>query len=121
MCVCVSVCLCVCVSVCLCVSVCVCVSVSVCVCLCGDGGGMWGAWQVVRDKNAVVIENVNMQTRVYKASGEARARKFKREGLIHVSNVQLVDPKDNKGTRVKSTFTVNGFKLRVSKRSGCVT
>ena len=39
------------------------------------------------------------------------------EGPIHVSNVMLVDPKDNKPTRIRITRD-DGTRRRVSKRSG---
>lgn len=78
---------------------------------------MFDPLQVVRSKNAVIVENVNMRTRVFKPNPEIRGRKFKREGLVHVSNVMLVDPKEKKPTRVKYTFTSAGNKLRVSKKS----
>ena len=42
---------------------------------------------------------------------------IEREGPIHVSNVMLIDPKDNKPTRV-GTELVDGKRVRVAKRSG---
>jgi large subunit ribosomal protein L24 len=41
-----------------------------------------------------------------------------KEGPIHVSNVQLLDPKGNKGTRIGVRRTDDGKRVRVSKRSG---
>ena len=40
------------------------------------------------------------------------------EGPIHVSNVAVVDPKDNKPTRVGVRRDENGNRMRVTKRSG---
>ncbi len=40
-----------------------------------------------------------------------------REGPIHISNVALRDPRDNKPTRVK-TIEENGQRLRASARTG---
>lgn len=42
---------------------------------------------------------------------------IEREGPIHVSNVALVDPKDNKPTRVR-TIVENGRRMRASARTG---
>ena len=42
---------------------------------------------------------------------------IEREGPIHVSNVMLVDPRDNKPTRVGIVIE-DGKRLRVSRRSG---
>ena len=41
-----------------------------------------------------------------------------KEGPIHVSNVQLLDPKSNKGTRIGVRRDQNGKPVRVAKRSG---
>jgi large subunit ribosomal protein L24 len=41
-----------------------------------------------------------------------------KEGPIHVSNVQLLDPKGNKGTRVGVRRTDDGKRVRIAKRSG---
>ena len=85
----------------------------------GDAKGEKGiVKRVIRKKNMVIVENVNMNTRIFKPNPEIRGRKYKREGLLHVSNVMLVDPKTKTPTRVKSIFTSAGRKLRVSKSSG---
>jgi large subunit ribosomal protein L24 len=42
---------------------------------------------------------------------------IEREGPIHVSNVALRDPRDNKPTRVK-TIEENGQRMRASARTG---
>jgi len=41
-----------------------------------------------------------------------------KEGPIDVSNVMLLDPKGNKGTRVGARRTDDGKRVRVAKRSG---
>ena len=43
---------------------------------------------------------------------------IEKEGSIHVSNVAIVDPKDNKPTRVGIRRDENGRRMRVTKRSG---
>jgi large subunit ribosomal protein L24 len=42
---------------------------------------------------------------------------IEKEGPIHLSNVMLVDPKDNKPTRVGVERTSEGKRVRVTKRS----
>ena len=49
--------------------------------------------------------------------GQTAGGVIEREGPIHVSNVMLIDPKDNKPTRV-GTELVDGKRVRVAKRSG---
>jgi large subunit ribosomal protein L24 len=41
-----------------------------------------------------------------------------KEGPIHVSNVMLLDPKGNKGTRLGVRRTDDGKRVRVARRSG---
>jgi large subunit ribosomal protein L24 len=41
-----------------------------------------------------------------------------KEGPIHVSNVMLLDPKGNKGTRIGVRRDEKGRRVRVAKRSG---
>ena len=43
---------------------------------------------------------------------------IEKEGGIHVSNVAILDPKDNKPTRVGTRRTEQGARMRVTKRSG---
>ena len=43
---------------------------------------------------------------------------IEKEGPIHVSNVALVDPKDNKPTRIGVTRDAEGHRKRVTRRSG---
>lgn len=43
---------------------------------------------------------------------------IEKEGPIHVSNVMLLDPKDNKPTRVGIRKTDDGNRQRYAKRSG---
>jgi large subunit ribosomal protein L24 len=42
---------------------------------------------------------------------------IEKEGPIHVSNVMIVDPRDNKPTRIRIERTADGGRERVSKRS----
>jgi large subunit ribosomal protein L24 len=51
------------------------------------------------------------------AGGQTAGGVIEREGPIHVSNVMLIDPKDDKPTRVGIEI-VDGKRLRVAKRSG---
>ena len=43
---------------------------------------------------------------------------IEKEGAIHISNVALADPKDDKPTRVAVRRTEQGGRMRVAKRSG---
>jgi large subunit ribosomal protein L24 len=72
----------------------------------------------------VYVEGLNMVKRHMRPQQVADTRQgqtvggvIEREGPIHVSNVMLLDPKDEKPTRV-GVERENGKRYRVAKRSG---
>jgi large subunit ribosomal protein L24 len=74
-------------------------------------------------RQRVFVEGLNMikrHTRPQQVAGtnaNAAGGVIEREGPIHISNVMLLDPKDNKPTRV-GVERENGKAFRVSRRSG---
>ena len=78
--------------------------------------------KVLKDKNRVVVEGVNMVTKHLKpnqANPEGGTQVV--EGSIDVSNVMLVDPKTKQPTRIKKEYKeVDGkkVKVRIAKKSG---
>jgi large subunit ribosomal protein L24 len=86
----------------------------------GDDKGKRGrVLSVNRKKGKIVIENIN---RVYKHMRPSRHNpqggRLSKEMPIDLSNVMLIDPQDNKPTRVGMRFLPNGSKERYSKRTG---
>ena len=72
-------------------------------------------------RDRVYVEGVNMIKRHQRpnpARPNAQVGVIEREGPVHVSNVALVDPKENKPTRVGTRRTEEGARMRVTKRSG---
>ena len=76
-------------------------------------------------KERVYVEGLNMIKRHQRAQPSASGQGpgveggiIEKEGPIHVSNVMLLDPKDNKPTRVGVRTTDDGIRQRFSKRSG---
>ncbi|HEY3829428.1 MAG TPA: 50S ribosomal protein L24 [Solirubrobacteraceae bacterium] len=74
-------------------------------------------------RQRVFVEGLNMikrHTKPQQVSGantNAAGGVIEREGPIHISNVMLLDPKDNKPTRV-GVERENGKAFRVSRRTG---
>jgi len=67
--------------------------------------------------NRAVVQGVNLVKRHTRATQTEEGGIFTKEAPIHMSNIALVDPKENKATRVG--FVVkDGEKKRVAKRSG---
>jgi len=76
-------------------------------------------------KQVVYVDGLNMVKRHQRAqpspSGQGPGIEggiIEKEGPIHVSNVALIDPKDNKPTRIGIRLTDDGKRQRYAKRSG---
>ena len=77
--------------------------------------------RVDRSRGRVYVEGINMVKRHQRPNPgrpNAPVGVIEREAGIHVSNVAIVDPKDNKPTRVGVRRDDNGRRMRVTKRSG---
>lgn len=69
-------------------------------------------------KDRIVVEGINMVKKHQKPSAMApQGGILEIEAPIHVSNVQLIDPKTGEATRI-SHQVIDGKKVRVSKKSG---
>ncbi len=73
--------------------------------------------KVLRNKNKVIIENLNMVTKHVKPQNGVEGQRLTQEAAIQASNVMLIDPKTKKPTRVGFEIK-DGKKIRVSKKSG---
>jgi large subunit ribosomal protein L24 len=89
-----------------------------------DRGKRGKVLRVEPKKNRVYVEGLNIvkrHQRPQQVAGAQRAETvggvIEREGPIHISNVMLIDPKDDKPTRV-GVVVEDGKRLRVAKRSG---
>ncbi len=83
-----------------------------------DKGKTGKVLEVIRDKDRVVVEGINMVSKHTKPNAKApQGGIIKQEAGIHVSNVQLIDPSSNKPTRVGYKL-VDGKKVRYAKKSG---
>lgn len=86
--------------------------------LSGKDKGLKGrVLKIFKDKDRVIIENVNVVKKHVKPSTEnPQGGIEEKEAPIHISNVALVDPKTGKPTRVRYEIR-DGKKVRVSKKS----
>jgi len=73
--------------------------------------------KVLPKTQKVVVEGVNMVKKHQKPNGEQPGGIVEMEAPIHVSNVQLVDSKTKKPTRVRYEMKDNK-KIRVAVKSG---
>ena len=72
-----------------------------------------------RDVNRVVVEGVNVIRKAQRPTQENPRGGFREvEAPIHVSNVQILDPKSGEPTRIGSKVGEDGRRFRVSVKSG---
>lgn len=83
-----------------------------------DKGKSGQVLQVLPAENRAVVRGVNLVKRHQKQSAQSQGGIVSKEASIHVSNLAIADPKDNKPTRVGFSVLKDGTKVRVAKRSG---
>lgn len=84
-----------------------------------DRGKKGKVLKVLRDKDRVLVEGINIITKRVKPTAEnPQGGLVEKEAPIHISNVMLVDPKSGEPTRVGYRFDENGNKIRYAKKSG---
>jgi large subunit ribosomal protein L24 len=83
-----------------------------------DKGKTGRVLEVIPAKNRAIVEGVNMVSKSTKPNAKhPQGGIIKQEASIHVSNLQLIDPKSGKPTRV--AMKIEGDKkVRVAKKSG---
>ena len=84
----------------------------------GDHKGAEGkVMKVDIAKNKAIVEGVNMVSKHEKPSAKnPQGGIVKKEAMIHISNLSLIDPKSGEPTRVGYEFR-DGKKVRYSKKS----
>jgi large subunit ribosomal protein L24 len=89
-----------------------------------DSGKQGRVLRVEPKKNRLFVEGLNIVKRHQRPRSLKDTQRggkvggvIEKEGPIHVSNVMLVDPKQNKPTRVGIERTAEGGRERVAKRS----
>ena len=83
-----------------------------------DKGKTGKVLEVLRDKDRIVVEGVTMVSKHTKPnSKQPQGGIIKQEAPIHISNLNLLDPKTNTPTRVG--YRMDGDKkVRFAKKSG---
>ena len=84
-----------------------------------DKGSTGRVLSIDAKKNRAIVEGVNMVKKSTKPSAQyPQGGIVEKEAPIHVSNINVVDPKTKKPTRVSHKRDENGKPIRISKRSG---
>ena len=89
-----------------------------------DSGKQGRVLRVEPKRNRLYVEGLNIVKRHQRPRSLKETQRggkvggvIEKEGPIHVSNVMIVDPKENKPTRISIERTAEGGRERVTKRS----
>ena len=84
-----------------------------------DKGKTGKVLKVLVKENRAIVEGVNMVSKSTKPSAKnPQGGIEKKEAPIHVSNLNVVDPKTGKPTRIGRKANEEGALVRYSKKSG---
>ena len=84
-----------------------------------DKGKTGKVVKVFVEENRAIVEGLIMVSKSQKPSAQnPNGGIVKQEAPIHISNLNLVDPKSGKPTRVGIKINEDGTKVRVAKKSG---
>ena len=84
-----------------------------------DKGKTGRVLQVLINKDRAIVEGINMITKHSKPSAQSPQGGIeKMEAAIHISNLNLVDPKTGKPTRIGRKVDSKGKLVRYAKKSG---
>jgi len=86
----------------------------------GDDRGKTGrVLKVLVKKERALVEGINMVSKSVKPNAKSPQGGFqKKEAPVHISNLNVVDPKSGKPTRITRKENAKGVLIRYSKKSG---
>ena len=92
---------------------------TVCV-IAGDSKGQHGkVLKVEVSKARAIVEGVNIVKKATKPNAKnPQGGLIEKEAPIHISNLQLLDPKSGKPTRIGRRVSAEGKRVRYAKKSG---
>ena len=85
-----------------------------------DAGKRGRILKVLREKNRVIVQGVGFIKRHTRPNPQRNIKGgiAEREAPIHVSNVMIVSPDDDKRTRIGFKTLADGRKVRIGRRGG---
>lgn len=84
-----------------------------------DRGKSGKVTQILPEDNKVVVDGVNKMIKHMRSQNKnEKGQRFEFFAPIDASNVQLIDPKNNKPTRVGYKVLDNKQKVRVARKTG---
>ena len=84
-----------------------------------DKGKTGRVLKVLVKENRAIVEGINMVSKSTKPNAKhPQGGIVKQEAAIHISNLNPVDPKTGKATRIGRKKSADGTSVRYSKKSG---
>jgi large subunit ribosomal protein L24 len=86
----------------------------------GDYKGQQGrVLEVIRDKNKVIIEGINLVSKHTRPNAKSpQGGIIKKEAPVHISNLMVIDPKSGKPSKIGRRLNENNKLVRYAKISG---
>ena len=86
----------------------------------GENKGATGkVLKVLVEKQRAIVEGINMVSKSQKPSAKnPQGGIAKQEAPIHISNLNVIDPKTGKPTRIGRKLNADGKLVRYAKKSG---
>jgi len=82
-----------------------------------DKGKSGDVLRILTGENRAIVRGVNIVRRHQRQSAAEQGGIIAKEASIHLSNLAIADPEDDKPTRVGFKFQDDGRKVRFAKRS----
>ena len=87
--------------------------------LCKNKGATGKVLKVLVEKQRAIVEGINMVSKSQKPSAKnPQGGIVKQEAPIHISNLNVLDPKTGKPTRIGRKLNAEGKRVRYAKKSG---
>jgi large subunit ribosomal protein L24 len=84
-----------------------------------DKGKTGRVLKVYIEKQRALVEGINMVSKAAKPSAKSPQGGFqKKEAPVHISNLNVLDPKNGKPARIGRRLNAKGVLVRYSKKSG---
>ncbi|GAP72606.1 50S ribosomal protein L24 [Candidatus Symbiothrix dinenymphae] len=84
-----------------------------------DKGKTGRVLKVYIDKQRALVDGINLVTKSTKPNAKSPQGGFtKKEAPVHISNLNVVDPKSGKPTRIGRKVGAKGVLIRFAKKSG---
>ena len=83
-----------------------------------DKGRSGTVLSVFPKENKLIVQGVSIRKKHQKQTQSQQGGIIEQEAKLHVSNVAIIDPKDQKASKVGFKFLKDGKKVRFAKKSG---